>query len=306
MDTAALETHPLISMRDSETVSEAARLMADCGISAIGVLDDRRRFTGILTERDITWLVAQGKVASEILLKEVVNDFPVIVDAPISEAEALEGMAKAHIRHLIVRDGEDYRIISMRDLVLPHRLIDEPAEARESKERAMPTAKDMMTAPPIACREEAFFEEIAEILADRDISGMPVVNKAGEVVGVISERDLAHALGGPMVRLALRRHNHAPFSHGVGDAPRTAPRAKDIMTAPPLTVAPDAHLDEVARVMRTHQVNRVPVVDGPGRLIGVLTRGDVLGAIAHLDHEAVDLTAPPIFVGSAGMVPGQM
>lgn len=301
MDAATLETHPLISMRDSETVSEAARLMADFGMSAIGVLDDRQRFSGILTERDITWLVAQGKVASEILLKEVVNDFPVIVDAPVSEAEALEQMAKANIRHLIIRDGQDHRIISMRDLVMPHRLVDDRTEARITTSRATPTAKDVMTAPPIACRDEAFFEEIAEILADRDISGMPVVNRAGEVVGVISERDLAHALGGPMVRLALRRHNHAPLSDGIGGVPRAARRAQDIMTVPPLTVASDTHLDEVARIMRTHQVNRLPVVDASERLIGVLTRGDVLGAIAHLDHEAVDLTAPPILVGSAGL-----
>lgn len=121
--TTKLETHPLISMRASETVSEAARLMSDYGIGAIGVLGDNKRFVGIFTERDLTWLVAQGKVASEILLEEVVDDFPVVVDAPISEQDARERMARAHIRHLIVRDRDDYRIISMRDLVLPHSLV---------------------------------------------------------------------------------------------------------------------------------------------------------------------------------------
>lgn len=121
--TTKLETHPLISMRASETVSEAARLMSDYGIGAIGVLGDNKRFMGIFTERDLMWLVAQGKVASEILLEEVVNDFPVVVDAPISEQDARERMARAHIRHLIVRDRDDYRIISMRDLVLPHSLV---------------------------------------------------------------------------------------------------------------------------------------------------------------------------------------
>ncbi len=115
---AKVQTHPLISMRDSETVSEAARLMVECGIGAIGVLDDHKRFAGILTERDITWLVARGEVASETLLKGVVNDFPVVVDAPVSEQEARERMARAHLRHLIVREGDDYRIASKRDLVL--------------------------------------------------------------------------------------------------------------------------------------------------------------------------------------------
>lgn len=121
--TTKLETHPLISMRASETVSEAARLMSGYGIGAIGVLGDNKHFMGIFTERDLMWLVAQGKVASEILLEEVVNDFPVVVDAPISEQDARERMARAHIRHLIVRDRDDYRIISMRDLVLPHSLV---------------------------------------------------------------------------------------------------------------------------------------------------------------------------------------
>lgn len=111
--TTKLETHPLISMRASETVSEAARLMSDYDIGAIGVLGDNKRFVGIFTERDLTWLVAQGKVASEILLEEVVDDFPVVVDAPISEQDARERMARAHIRHLIVRDRDDYRMSPM-------------------------------------------------------------------------------------------------------------------------------------------------------------------------------------------------
>ena len=117
---------------------------------------------------------------------------------------------------------------------------------RSVKDEAGPTAADVMTAPAVACRYEAFFEEIAEVLADRDISGMPVVDASGRVVGVISERDLAHALGGPMVRLAVRRHNHGPITRSLGEMPREVRRAKDIMTSPPVTVGPDAHLDEIA------------------------------------------------------------
>jgi CBS domain-containing protein len=161
-------------------------------------------------------------------------------------------------------------------------------------------AGDVMTGPAVACRDETLFEEIAEILADRDISGMPVVNDRGDVVGVISERDLAHALGGPMVKLAVRRRNHAPFRGAMHEMPWGARRAKDIMTIPAITVAPNVHIDEVARVMRFHQINRVPVVDG-GRLIGVVTRGDVLGAIAHVEHAEIDVARPAVLVGNAGI-----
>ena len=160
-----------------------------------------------------------------------------------------------------------------------------------------------MTAPAIACRAEAFFDEVAELLADRDISGVPVVNAAGTVVGVISERDLAHALGGPMVRLAVRRHNPAPSLPDIKQIPREARRAKDVMTAPPVTVTRDTRLDTIARLMRESQINRVPVVED-GRLIGVVTRGDILAAIANLEHAAIDLTKPTVLVGSAGLHPG--
>ena len=159
-------------------------------------------------------------------------------------------------------------------------------------------AGDVMTSPAVACRDEAFFEEVAEFLAARDISGMPVVDSEGKVIGVISERDLAYALGGPMVRLALRRHSQNPL-HWAADLPREARRAKDIMTSPPLVVSVETELEEVARLMHVHQVNRIPVVVDD-RLIGVVSRGDVLGAIAHLEHAPIDLTSPPVLVGSAG------
>lgn len=231
--TTKVQTHPLISIRSDASVQEAARLMADCSIGALGVLGSNKEFVGIITERDLSWFVAQAKDAAGTTVAGIVNDFPVVTDGPLDDAEALERMRRARIRHLTVREGDDFCILSMRDFVL--RVPDDDS-VRE------PVVRDVMTAPAVACREEAFFEEIAEILSDRDISGMPVVNKAGEIVGVISERDLAHALGGPMVRLAIRRHNHGPFLRDMHQMPRGARRAKDIMTTPPVTVSSDAHL----------------------------------------------------------------
>lgn len=289
-----VQTHPLISIRSSATVQEAARLMADCSIAALGVLDKERRFAGIVTERDLSWFVAQAKDSAATTVAEITNDFPVVVHGPIDVDVALERMRRARVRHLIVQEGSDFRIVSMRDYVL---------KTSGRGQSGSPTARDVMTAPAVACRDEAFFEEVAEILAERDISGMPVVDRDGQVVGVISERDLAYALGGPMVRLALRRHNEHPL-HGVAELPRGARRAKEIMTTPALTATAEAHIEDVARLMRLHQVNRIPLVE-QGQLIGVVTRGDVLGALAHLEHQPIDLTSPPVLVGSAGLHPAK-
>ena len=158
------------------------------------------------------------------------------------------------------------------------------------------TARDLMTTPPIACREEAFFEEVAETLADRDISGLPVVDGECHVVGVLSERDLAHALGSPLVRLAVRRHGDGVVVRDILDMPRHARRARHLMTTPAVTCDEDASLAELARSMAEHEINRLPVVRD-GKLVGIVTRGDVLRAVGHLPHKGHTSAEETILVG---------
>jgi len=163
------------------------------------------------------------------------------------------------------------------------------------------TAADIMSAPAVACREEAYFEEIGELLADREISGLPVVNAGGRVVGVVSERDLAHALGGPLIRLVLRRPVHSgPLLRGPHAVPIDAKRAMDIMTSPAIIADPGTPLRRLAQTMLEQQINRIPIVY-LGRLVGVVTRGDLLGAIAGLTHREAALGQPPEVVGSGAL-----
>jgi len=160
------------------------------------------------------------------------------------------------------------------------------------------TAGDVMTTPALACREEAFFEEVAELLASRDVSGLPVVDADDQVVGVISERDLAHALGNPLVRLALRRPHHAgATTESLGDMPREARRIKGLMTTPPVVAASDVPISEIARVMVADHINRVPIVDD-GRLVGVVTRHDLLQGISRSEATTIRIPEDPIILGS--------
>ena len=112
---APIESKPLISIRSDATVQEAAALMSDCSIGALGVLGPDKKFTGLITERDLTWFVARAKDPEETLVEEIVNDFPVIEDMPIEDTAAIERMKSARIRHLIVRRDDEFRILSMRD-----------------------------------------------------------------------------------------------------------------------------------------------------------------------------------------------
>ena len=271
-----VQTRPLISMHPSASVQDVAQLMNDCSIACVGVLDVDKNFAGIVTERDITAFVSRGKDPTSSLVAEIVNDFPVVVEGPVSDEAAMERMRSAHIRHLIVKDDGDFRIVSIRDFLT--------ASSLHKEQESSCVASDLMTSPAVACRANAFFEEVAETLADGDISGMPVVDDRGHLVGVISERDLAHALGGPLVKLAVRRHSTRPSVDNLSEIPRESRRVKDIMSTHVVSAPPTASVRELAELALDHEIGRIPIVID-GRLIGVVTRGDLLTFLAGTRRE---------------------
>ncbi|HZK50268.1 MAG TPA: CBS domain-containing protein [Actinomycetota bacterium] len=118
------------------TLEEAARLMCDMSMGALGVDDADHHFVGLVTERDLLWAMAQGKDSGQTTVGDVVNDFPILVDAPISSEKAAERMMTAHVRHLLVREDDRLGIVSLRDvvrelLVEPSSTSTHPASAAE-------------------------------------------------------------------------------------------------------------------------------------------------------------------------------
>lgn len=110
-------TFPLIRIRGSASVREAAQLISDLSIGALGVDSDDHVFMGLFTERDLAWTIAQGKDPVGTRVEEVVNDLPIVIDGPITIEEAAQKMTDAHVRHLLVRERDDLRIVSMRNLI---------------------------------------------------------------------------------------------------------------------------------------------------------------------------------------------
>jgi CBS domain-containing protein len=112
---------------------------------------------------------------------------------------------------------------------------------------------------------------------------MPVVDDDGKVVGVVSESDLlaADALDPATAahpgRPAWRPHRKQPQPGG--------PTAGDLMSRPAVTIGPDELARRAARLMYSHKLRRLPVVDRDGRLVGILSRADVLSVFARPDEE---------------------
>jgi CBS domain-containing protein len=146
------------------------------------------------------------------------------------------------------------------------------------------TVRDVMTTSVVAVRKGASFKEMADMLRRRRISAFPVLDDAGRVIGVVSEGDLlvkeAVQADGTSVLAALR--------HLKEDDKATGITAGDLMTQPAITVGPEASVAEAARLMYDRRVKRLPVVNPAGKLLGIVSRVDVLAVFDRPDAEIRD------------------
>jgi CBS domain-containing protein len=150
----------------------------------------------------------------------------------------------------------------------------------------MLTVSDVMTQPALSVTAATPLREVAELLLDTRISGVPVVDDTGAVVGVVSEADFLVKEQG---RDALP---HRPLARirGESRASRaqlvklTATTAGEAMTSPAVTVGSGCRISQAAEIMTSKGVNRLPVVDD-GRLVGIVSRADLVRAYVRSDDQ---------------------
>jgi CBS domain-containing protein len=143
------------------------------------------------------------------------------------------------------------------------------------------TVRDVMTTCVVAARKDASYKDMAAMLRSSRISAFPVVDDAGRVIGVVSEADLlvkeAVQADGTSLLAALRHVREEDKAAGI--------TAGDLMTRPAITIGPDAPVEEAARRMYDRGVKRLPVVNDAGRLIGIISRVDVLSVFDRPDEQ---------------------
>jgi CBS domain-containing protein len=141
----------------------------------------------------------------------------------------------------------------------------------------------VMTKNVVTVNVSTPLRDVAALLAEKEISGLPVVAD-GRVVGVVSEADiLAKERGRPRDRSGLLAF--LIDDHAAAELKLEARTAGEAMTAPALTIGPDRPVAEAAATMIDERVNRLPVVDADGSLLGIVTRADLVRAFVRTDAE---------------------
>jgi CBS domain-containing protein len=140
--------------------------------------------------------------------------------------------------------------------------------------------RDVMTTSVVTVRAGTPYRDMVDLLHAHRVSGLPVVDDDGRVVGVVSETDLL----APVVTDAGAHQGQGgrwPHRRRV----TVTCTAADLMAHPAVTTSPDERVRNAARLMVLRGLRRLPVVDGDGRLVGIVSRGDLLSVFGRTDAE---------------------
>ena len=161
--------------------------------------------------------------------------------------------------------------------------------------------KDLMTAHVVTVGPATPFKEIVARLAQHRVSALPVVDDAGRVLGVVSEADLLlkEEFPDPDADLPLfwTRRRRLERDKAAGST------ARDLMSVALVSISPEATVAEAARRMHTANVKRLPVIGEGGRLVGIVSRGDLLKVFNRPDHVIRREIMDDIIVGEFMMAP---
>jgi len=230
----------------------------------------REGCAGATVERGIAGFGANSRIKTASLL-ELSMDLPVVitwVDRPDRIEQLLPKLAEMAPAGLItVEDVHIYQYSSTLHEGLPNVKVE-----------------DIMTSQVSTVHPDASLAEVVEKLLDKPYSALPVVDNTDRLIGIISDTDLLER-GDMEVSINLKRATDPGLARSLIQRLReNGRRVADVMTANPLTMGPKSSLSEAARVMGKENLKRLPVVDTEKRLLGILSRFDILKtlAAAHL------------------------
>lgn len=139
-------------------------------------------------------------------------------------------------------------------------------------------AQEIMTREVVRVEPDTPLVEAAEIMARKGVSGVPVVDAGGKVVGLISEKNFLISLSQGTLPNIMSVVTQCLQVKKCLALPLRGGKVEDIMSSPPITIQPETSLKEISGLFSSRSINRAPVVDSEGRLLGIVSRGDIVKA----------------------------
>jgi CBS domain-containing protein len=291
------------SVTPETPVAEAVEMLIGKAYRALPVVDGERRVVGILTDgnllgrlglpdasvqvelteaelgRELDTLRHSGQTVRELMISPVIT---ITEDAAITDAVRV--LTERGIKRLPVVDRAG-KLVGMVSRVDVLRALAQPP-VREASERTLQPgvhAKvgDVMLAAVAMVRTDAPLNKVVDLLVSTAERRVVVVDGQRHALGIITDGDLLkRASTGERAGVLQAFGGRLLGGHGatIDLAKRTA---AEVMTGHPVTVAPETPLLDALRLLLQHKIKRLPVVDGDGRVVGLVGRGEILQALAQ-------------------------
>jgi CBS domain-containing protein len=285
------------------SVAAAVELLVAKALRALPVIDQQRKVVGILTDgdlltraglvttslqRELNWSEFNDEIAklrlSELTVGDLMTVNPVTVDENRPIGEAVQIMAQRGIKRLPVVDvrGQLVGMVSRVDVL---RALGQPPAREAATTPAQPgrhvKVGDIMLRQVPTVTAGTSLDDVTRLLITQAQRRVVVVDDNRHVVGIISDGDLlknaTQSERPSLVQILTRR---LPLGKDTRN-PLASRTASDVMTEDPITVQPETPLQDALRLLLSHKIKRLPVVDANRRLVGLVGRSEILQALSR-------------------------
>lgn len=269
-------TQKVITCSPNSTFLNVQQLMVDNNISRVVVVDENNKPAGIITQKDmIAFLVADKsrRGIEEIKAEEAMTKKLITAKRKASISKIAETMTKKDISSVIIVDGKGKLegIVTKTDIT-----------AWYGAMRGAYKVQEFMTAKPVTVKPSQSVFLVASLMAEHAISRVVVVaDKENKPAGIITEADMT-MMSRLLKPAKVMKEGKPLVVRGAIALPKSVHllTAGDIMTSDPVTVSKSADLADAAAIMTKHKFSGLPVVD-KGKLVGIITKSDIIRAVAH-------------------------
>jgi CBS domain-containing protein len=237
--------------------TSARRIIREARLRSLPVVKDEKtmKYMGVLRRRSLLLL---SSTRSNILVRDLLEDARLTLDVDDPIIDAARRMLEADEPYPPVLSGDRVAAVLGYEHIIEYILRSEKETLRE------PIEKHMTAAPLVTVAPEDYVYHAWQLMLTHNLPALPVLDGTGRLVGVIAEYDLL-----------ARGYARPELESG---AVRRGPRVREVMSTPPVVVAPDETVARAAELVVGRGVGRVYVVDSSGKLLGVVDRSDIVKA----------------------------
>ncbi|KKG11679.1 hypothetical protein EO98_08155 [Methanosarcina sp. 2.H.T.1A.6] len=264
MNVSEIMTVGAVSVKEGDFITHARQLMRDYLLRGLVVVDEGNRLVGMLNDQDIMRITS---TRSDVTVGGYARQSPTVTpDMDVVKAAKLMVQSKQN-RVPVVKSTTDHTVVGVLSDVDILKKVELPRSVSK-------TIETVMTKKVETCLPDERVSKIWNYMIETDYTGIPVVSKKGDPIGMITRRDI--------IKSGILRRS---VEDERATRPNESPKVEKIMSTPAYTLSENDSVKSAIEMIIRHDIGRVTVVNEQGKISGIVDRQDLLGSLANVWSE---------------------